>query len=1084
MARFNIISKDGNTIRYSGKPRYSGSYLKPSFLEFSEIASPVPIAWEVGDYVDYPRTGMRYRLYSIPQPSKNARKGSYGGAFTYSNVQFHAATKELEIALFRDLVANDNNIHFSSSPDVSTYENVEGIARRIQACMDDLYPGRWEIRMAEFDATADAKIIEKIATAKDFALSGGTCLDALSKIYELWEEVGWIHTYENGKEVITIGYANKRIDENTTDAYLYGKGNGLTAIKNSQTNKDEFATRLYVYGSERNLPHRYYNGKDILNAESVDIRNLMLPLDKWGLTDGLPDARKAYLENAEAVAKYGVIPKTHYFDSDDAGADIYPSIEGMTVGQLRKVLADMGETKYSPNASIYPDDSERVDEIWGSPRMVDDGVLKRNGKEHDIENGWYLFATTTPGTTIPKGTAEKTAVIENHLIKGLDIDSQGIIRAKITFTSDKICTLADAGYESVSGVLTLANSLDSPSIKEEMGFTFVLNDEGVWEGRLPKVVANYDKLSYMRYVAFATMSVYVTPKKAIASDVTASVYISDGYVTFIADQLFDKTFQLTLKQIGFDINERAAMGEGKVISMKTGMCAGRNFVISECRYVGSVDRWVLICRRQQDDTLGMLFPNKDYQIVADDQFVLLDIALPEVYIGVAQERLLAEGEKLLAKASRIQNHYEPMIDAKVMIESGRTLREGMFMEISDEDVIDNGTDYILIDSLSIYEDESAIPTYKVTLREKKKVTYKGTPSATSETSTKSYGEDETANVDIDLSDYATKDYVNNAIGSITPGGDSVKVEGSAFIKVTDGKVELELDSQGGLGNAGQGLGIVEIPQGLLSEYAKKSDLDDINIEVDSAMSDTSENAVANKVIKKYVDGKAEQAYEQANEYTNEEIASLREELQNGIDHPVFEFEFDSATNKATAEMVAALADAISENKLILCNGRTYKFILEQDGMYGLVSDAYMDIMDGKLKASVLAVMSSSYDVQLMEEEVPVGTEITEETVRGWGFTKNAGTITGIKMNGATKGTSGVVDLGNVLTEHQKLKTINGQSIVGEGNIEIEGKGAEITLLEFNIDASMNLIMNYEMSDGSEIYFDFKIDNNGNLIAIL
>lgn len=832
MARFDIISKDGNAIRYSGKPRYSGSYLKPSFLEFTEIASPTPIAWEVGDYVDYPRTGMRYRLYSIPQPSKNARKGSYGGAFTYSNVQFHAATKELEIALFRDLVANDNNIHFSTSPDVATYENVEGIARRIQACMDYFYPGRWEIRMAEFDAAADAEVIEKITTAKDFALSGGTCLDALSKIYELWEEIGWVHTHENGKEVITIGYANKRIGANTTDAYLYGKGNGLTAIKKSQTNKDEFATRLYVYGSERNLPHRYYNGKDILNAESVDIRNLMLPLDKWGLTDGLPDARKAYLENAEAVAKYGVIPKTHYFDSDDAGADIYPSIEGMTVGQLRNVLADMGETKYSPNASIYPNDSERVDEVWGSPRMVDDGVLKRNGKEHDIENGWYLFATTTPGTTIPKGTAEKTAVVENHLIKDLDIDSQGIIRAKITFTSDKICTLADAGYESVSGVLTLANSLESPSIEEEMGFTFVLNEDGVWEGRLPKVIANYDNASYMKYVAFATMSVYVTPKKALASDVTASVNISDGYVTFIADQLFDKTFQLTLKQIGFDINERATMGEGKVISMKTGMCAGRNFIISECRYVANTDKWVLTCKRQQDDTLGMLFPNKDYQIASEDRFVLLDIALPEAYIGVAQERLLAEGERLLAKASRIQNHYEPMIDAKVMIESGRTLREGMFMEISDEDVIDNGTDYILIDTLSIYEDESAIPTYKVTLREKRKVTYKGTPSATSETSTKSYGEEQTTEVDIDLSDYATKDYVDSKAGEM--GGMFYWADEEHTTIGTKYNFFSEKENSAG----GKG-GEINVPGG--------------GGIVDEQMSDSSDNAVANRVVKAYID---------------------------------------------------------------------------------------------------------------------------------------------------------------------------------------------------------------------------------------
>ena len=82
MARFGIISKDGKEIRYEGKPRYIGTYLKPSYIEFSEIASPAPIEWQVGDYVDYPRTGMRYRLYSIPQATKNARKGSHGRAFT------------------------------------------------------------------------------------------------------------------------------------------------------------------------------------------------------------------------------------------------------------------------------------------------------------------------------------------------------------------------------------------------------------------------------------------------------------------------------------------------------------------------------------------------------------------------------------------------------------------------------------------------------------------------------------------------------------------------------------------------------------------------------------------------------------------------------------------------------------------------------------------------------------------------------------------------------------------------------------------------------------------------------------------
>lgn len=70
-----------------------------------------------------------------------------------------------------------------------------------------------------------------------------------------------------------------------------------------------------------------------------------------------------------------------------------------------------------------------------------------------------------------------------------------------------------------------------------------------------------------------------------------------------------------------------------------------------------------------------------------------------------------------------------------------------------------------------------------------------------------------------------------------------------------------------------------------------------------------------------------------------------------------------------------------------------------------------------------------------------------------------GTITGVKMNGTTKNpSSGVVDLGTVITEHQDLsgyqpklvsgtniKTINGKSLLGEGNIQIEGGGGSVEI---------------------------------------
>jgi hypothetical protein len=58
--------------------------------------------------------------------------------------------------------------------------------------------------------------------------------------------------------------------------------------------------------------------------------------------------------------------------------------------------------------------------------------------------------------------------------------------------------------------------------------------------------------------------------------------------------------------------------------------------------------------------------------------------------------------------------------------------------------------------------------------------------------------------------------------------------------------------------------------------------------------------------------------------------------------------------------------------------------------------------------------------------ITVPTKVSELT-NDSGFTSNAGTITGIKMNGASKGTSGVVDLGTVITADggtiNKSKTI-------------------------------------------------------------
>lgn len=90
----------------------------------------------------------------------------------------------------------------------------------------------------------------------------------------------------------------------------------------------------------------------------------------------------------------------------------------------------------------------------------------------------------------------------------------------------------------------------------------------------------------------------------------------------------------------------------------------------------------------------------------------------------------------------------------------------------------------------------------------------------------------------------------------------------------------------------------------------------------------------------------------------------------------------------------------------------------------------------------------------------VAASISAADISNWNSkTSNTGTITGISMNGASKGTSGnvnlgtvvtgismnnaavtitsgVANLGTVLTSHQSIKTINSQAVTGTGNLTI------------------------------------------------
>lgn len=188
------------------------------------------------------------------------------------------------------------------------------------------------------------------------------------------------------------------------------------------------------------------------------------------------------------------------------------------------------------------------------------------------------------------------------------------------------------------------------------------------------------------------------------------------------------TFTITLKDIGFNISDYQT-SEAATISMKSGMCGGREFEIAQCEKVGN--KYVLTCNRSYDESLKLYFPYKGYNISSGDEFVLLNIDMPDVYIQAASQRLLTAAKDYLAKNDFVRYSYEPKVDDIFMARQHEeatskgeksihdTLKEGDLMLFEDTDLNINGS--VIIQSLTINEGKSSIPSYEIILRNDKTV---------------------------------------------------------------------------------------------------------------------------------------------------------------------------------------------------------------------------------------------------------------------------------------------------------------------------------------------------------------------------
>lgn len=736
MARFSIMAAGGGSVRFKGCPVYHGTYLKPSYLEFREIASDTPIAWAVGDYVDYTRTGLRYTLYDLPEMAQNSEKAGVAEKYVYSNVRFYARTKDFERCLFGDIVTADNTIHFSSRKTISTFEDVDGLAARIQACLDSGYPGEWSVIL-----DADLKTsVTSVSEAREFSIeSGSSVLDALDQIYSVWENVGWTYSYNSttGKHILTIGGANTKRAGNTVAGGSIGKGQGLTSVKVTFSKMDDVCTRLYPFGSSRNMRARYYNSLNIKDAESVDIPNLMIPVSSWGKTDSLPDPKKAFIRVASVRDErlLGVRPKVLYFDDEEYG-EIYPSIEGVTIGDVRESMETTD--KYYPSTSIYTD-SERADEVKSSKTAnLDDGTSGVKEITQTVDpvcdasmtgsvgvNGSVTltknigFASLRMGRWSDIILADGQADIYVEMDNGVSLDEAFLT---VTHMGNEAKVDLLRNYDSTIGKTRLSIPDDCVLLHDDFFKVSDTNYGNTFIFELHLTVT----ASGSKYLQSSSVTVDQNNSAPI------SISLRDGHPA---------SAYVTLKQIGFDLNMQRLSANGKVgtLEMKTGACAGRSFRIDKCAYDSSVDGWNLKIRRVVDRSVNMTFPNSIYPIAAGDRFVLTDIKMPDEYIEYASQRLLIRAKEVLDELSHPITVLTPSMDAKFIKENARSFIEGQFLSF-ETSLLSQGYMVLgyysdLIDTLTINENEANIPTYSLTLRERPRKSFK-LPSDSSASNTK------------------------------------------------------------------------------------------------------------------------------------------------------------------------------------------------------------------------------------------------------------------------------------------------------------------------------------------------------------
>jgi len=250
-----------------------------------------PVYLRIGDYVSLPNFG-RFELTEPYSPKYNSDTSGYD--YTLQLDAYYIKWKNKKVRYIPTASASETSFHLTATIDVHLGVIVNGINALGQKDANYKYEGVTAFRFELRNFPAD-----KVGVAKYKQYQNTDFISALNDLATIFECEWWV-------EANTIYFGKCRIDGTEIDFEL---DENVEEMTGSQS-KNEYATRIIAFGSERNLPadYRKDNSADI-TVNGVVQKRLMLPLVK---------CPNGYVQDAN------ILNETEAIETIIVNDDIYP----------------------------------------------------------------------------------------------------------------------------------------------------------------------------------------------------------------------------------------------------------------------------------------------------------------------------------------------------------------------------------------------------------------------------------------------------------------------------------------------------------------------------------------------------------------------------------------------------------------------------------------------------------------------------------------------------------------------------------------------------------------------------------------